>query len=417
MAARSDAITLGPTKPSPRRPPGWRCCGATTTLCAPRVALDESGSGPRGPRYATGGEGEWREDGGAGSGGDGRADAGSRSRGRWAVRRRGEDHWHLLPAVVPAIASAQAGERGLFAARPGRRAWRVSGPASSAAPTTPIRGRFREPVRVQRQLPQARRDDPARLPTPARAAEVALALPANYPTGRLLRYLGRDRCGVSERVDGRTYSAAIRLDGRAAPVVARVAFAPGVARCRVEGAGAPGLVATGQLHDQLPRARAGDRPCALRGAARGNGGARAADRGSFDALVRVIVGQQLAHTHAATLRGRLYARIGTRRATARARPRRPRRWPRWGRANSPRSASQARRAIISSGPRSSASRPRGSSAPSWPRPASAPGRRATCSCATTASPTACRWGMPASPPTSSDSSRGGHPLTGARRWR
>lgn len=58
-----------------------------------------------------------------------------------------------------------------------------------------------------------------------------LALPDDYPIARILRYLGRDRESLSERVEGRIWTGALRL-GDAAAVV-QVELEPGAAHCRL----------------------------------------------------------------------------------------------------------------------------------------------------------------------------------------
>lgn len=154
--------------------------------------------------------------------------------------------------------------------------------------------------------------------------EFALSLPADYPAEHVLRYLGRDRASLTERVEGRTYLAAIRLDATGAPpAVVRVDIGAGAARCRLL-TGAPANPATAELlHDGLTAAlglradparfeahvAASPELAPLIDGQRGLRVPLVAD--PFDGLARAVVGQQITLGFAATLRRRLVERVGT----------------------------------------------------------------------------------------------------------
>jgi len=152
-----------------------------------------------------------------------------------------------------------------------------------------------------------------------------LTLPQNYPTDRIVRYLGRDRQSVTERVAGQVYTTVLRVDdkvSRCAAVPVTVSFAPGVAHCRIAGACALDTAGRAQVHGLLLRilgltndparfeAQIAD-VADLAPLLVGQQGLRVpliAD--PFDALVWAITGQQITLAFAYALRRRLIERIG-----------------------------------------------------------------------------------------------------------
>ena len=70
------------------------------------------------------------------------------------------------------------------------------------------------------------------------ASAFSLSLPPGYRVADVLAYHGRDPLSLSERVEGQTLFKALALPG--GPAVLEVAFADGLARCRVQGAAAGG---------------------------------------------------------------------------------------------------------------------------------------------------------------------------------
>jgi len=152
-----------------------------------------------------------------------------------------------------------------------------------------------------------------------------LALPGDYPIGRILRYLGRDDQSVTEHVAGHTFTTALRLgDGpENSSVTVHVTLRPGIARCEIGASSPLSAPALEQLHERLSGAlgltldparfesRVAD-AAELAPLIAGQRGLRIpliAD--PFDALVRAIIGQQINLAFAATLRRRLIERMGT----------------------------------------------------------------------------------------------------------
>lgn len=152
----------------------------------------------------------------------------------------------------------------------------------------------------------------------------ALTLPADYPTDRILRYLGRDPGSLTERVDGRTYTATFRLNGgstQAENALVRVEFLPGMAKCDMLLGPRGNAAALGKLHEHLLGAlglaidpsRFETQMLAsaeLAPLVEGQRGLRVpliAD--PFDALVWAVVGQQVNLPFAYRLRRRLIARV------------------------------------------------------------------------------------------------------------
>jgi len=156
-------------------------------------------------------------------------------------------------------------------------------------------------------------------------SEFTLTLPQNYPTDRIVRYLGRDRQSVNERVAGQVYTTVLRVDdkvSRCAAVPVTVSFAPGLAHCRIAGACALDTAGRAQVHGLLLRilgltndparfeAQIAD-VADLAPLLVGQQGLRVpliAD--PFDALVWAITGQQITRAFAYALRRRLIERIG-----------------------------------------------------------------------------------------------------------
>jgi len=158
-----------------------------------------------------------------------------------------------------------------------------------------------------------------------------LRLPTNYPIARMLRYLGRDRHRLTERVVGQTYTTLCRcgeVEGTGCLALIHVEFAPGHARCTIEAPATLDPVVSGRLHEQITRTlglthdparfEAQVAACAtfapLLDGQRGLRIPLIAD--PFDAIVRSIVRQQVTRTLAATFRQRLIVRIGAGRVGA-----------------------------------------------------------------------------------------------------
>jgi AraC family transcriptional regulator of adaptative response / DNA-3-methyladenine glycosylase II len=156
------------------------------------------------------------------------------------------------------------------------------------------------------------------------ARSLAFDLPRDYPTQRILRYLGREHDSLTVRVEGRDFATAVRLAGR--PRILRVALRSGDARLELD-TPARGSKAL----------RAGDAAEALAIVRRLLGLARSSDEfelqvGSvpelapllegrrglriplvadpFDGLIWVIVGQQISLPFAYALRRALIEMLG-----------------------------------------------------------------------------------------------------------
>ena len=152
-----------------------------------------------------------------------------------------------------------------------------------------------------------------------------LALPADYQTARILRYLGRDWQSVTDRVEGTTYTTVLRLssDEQADTVaLVRVTLAPGAARCQIICPHALDPHALGQVHDQIIRilgltgdparfeAQTAETPD-LAPLLIGQQGLRVPLlTDPFNALVWAITGQQITLAFTYTLRRRLIERVG-----------------------------------------------------------------------------------------------------------
>lgn len=156
------------------------------------------------------------------------------------------------------------------------------------------------------------------------ARSLAFDLPGDYPTERILRYLGREHDSLTVRVDGRDFATAVRLAGR--PRILRVELRPGVVRLTLDasGRGSSGLRADAAaealaiVRRLLGLARSPDdfelqvgRDAGLAPLLDGRRGLRiplVAD--PFDGLIWVIVGQQISLPFAYALRRALIEMVG-----------------------------------------------------------------------------------------------------------
>lgn len=152
-----------------------------------------------------------------------------------------------------------------------------------------------------------------------------LALPPDYQTERILRYLGRDRQSVTERVGGNTYTTVLRLtdnDQAGTTILVRVTFAPDAAQCELVSPHALDAHALGQAHNQILRtlgltgdptrfeAQLSEAP-GLAPLLTGQQGLRVPlIPDPFNALVWAITGQQITLAFTYTLRRRLIERSG-----------------------------------------------------------------------------------------------------------
>ncbi|MEM7309229.1 MAG: Ada metal-binding domain-containing protein [Planctomycetota bacterium] len=155
-----------------------------------------------------------------------------------------------------------------------------------------------------------------------RSGELALRLPRGYPVEHLLRSLGRDPEGRTERVRGRTLARAIRVDGRPARVT--VELKAGAARGRVEARSRLTPAAVGEAHEVLlrvlgltidpaPFERRARGDVELTRLIEGRRGVRIPQTpNAFEGLVWSIVGQQVNLAFAFTCRNRLIDLAGTR---------------------------------------------------------------------------------------------------------
>jgi len=220
-------------------------------------------------------------------------------------------HFHATPAELLTRARVAAAQRALLH---GRRsvteiAFEVGFDSLSA-----FNQNFRAESGLTPLAYRRLRDEPA----------FSLALPPDYPLAGMLRYLGRDRQSASERVDGRAYAAAVRLDGEpAGAAVVRVDFEPGAARCRIETPTPIEAATVARLHRHLLKTiglavdpsrfevavAASPELAPLIVGRRGLRIPLVAD--PFDGLIWAIAGQQITLAFAATLRRRLIERAGT----------------------------------------------------------------------------------------------------------
>jgi len=151
------------------------------------------------------------------------------------------------------------------------------------------------------------------------ATTFELTLPDDYPLGRILGYLGRDPNSLTERVEGQTCLIAYRAGVK--PVLVRITFDDGTARCEVVVPGAPEPEMMAAIHGRVLatlgltvdparfEAHITSSPdlAPLIDGQRGLRVPLLAD--PFDGLVWAIVGQQINLTFAYTLRRRLIERV------------------------------------------------------------------------------------------------------------
>jgi AraC family transcriptional regulator of adaptative response / DNA-3-methyladenine glycosylase II len=154
----------------------------------------------------------------------------------------------------------------------------------------------------------------------ARAFE--MHLPAGYPVDHLLRSIGRDPDGRTERVRGTTLARALRLDGR--PALALVDLADGRARVRLEARRALAPREVGAAHEALlrlfgltldpaPFERRARRDALIRRLVEPRRGLRIPQTpNAFEGLVWAVVGQQVNLAFAFTCRNRLIDLAGAR---------------------------------------------------------------------------------------------------------
>jgi len=148
-----------------------------------------------------------------------------------------------------------------------------------------------------------------------------ILLPDDYPTARMLRYLGRDANSLTDRVEGNVYTTALRLDGTG--VVMRIVLQPDAARCEIMSPISDGPDTIVEIHARM-LATLGLTVDPLRFESQMLGSPELAplvtdQRGlrvplvadPFDGLVWAIVGQQITLGFAYTLRRRLIERVST----------------------------------------------------------------------------------------------------------
>lgn len=146
------------------------------------------------------------------------------------------------------------------------------------------------------------------------AASFAIHLPKNYPLPHLRRALSRDPHSVTERLDGNTYTAAVRLPGGPAVITLRIA----AGQVEVDSTGAQAaavhqvvvnLLGLDQDADAFSRLA---RKLGLARLVRGREGLRLCQTHSvFEGLLWAIIGQQINFPFACLLRRRLFELAGT----------------------------------------------------------------------------------------------------------
>ncbi len=150
----------------------------------------------------------------------------------------------------------------------------------------------------------------------------ALRLPRGFPLDHVLRAVGRDPAGRTERVQGRTLARALRFGERTALLDVR--FEGETAHARVESAGALAPADAGEAHEALlrllglvvdpaPFERRARADGELRRLIAGRRGLRIPQTASvFEGLVWTIVGQQVNLAFAFAIRNRLIDLAGAR---------------------------------------------------------------------------------------------------------
>lgn len=146
------------------------------------------------------------------------------------------------------------------------------------------------------------------------AASFTIQLPGNYPLPYLRRALSRDPHSVTERLDGGTYTAAVRLPHGPAVITLRLS----ATHIEVEAAGARGaevhqlvigLLGLDQDAEAFSRLA---RKLGLARLVRGREGMRISQTSSvFEGLLWAIIGQQINFPFACLLRRRLFELAGT----------------------------------------------------------------------------------------------------------
>ncbi len=154
------------------------------------------------------------------------------------------------------------------------------------------------------------------------AGTFVLRLPRGFPVDHVLRAIGRDPDGRTERVDGRRLLRAVRLGGK--PALLRVELRGGDLRCVVEARRALGPAEMGAAHATLLRLLGLTvEPAAFEKRARSEPGVRRLIRGRaglripqtpnpYEGLVWAIVGQQVNLAFAFACRNRLIDLAGAR---------------------------------------------------------------------------------------------------------
>jgi AraC family transcriptional regulator of adaptative response / DNA-3-methyladenine glycosylase II len=153
------------------------------------------------------------------------------------------------------------------------------------------------------------------------ASTFIVSLPKDYPAERMLGFLGRDSGSLTDRVDGATWSSAVRL-GATVGAHLRVAIRPGFAQCDVLDPGQVDTAGMGRIyahvmsslgltHDPLRFEAQVDKSPELAPLIQGQRGLRIPMVGQhFDFLAWAIIGQQITLTFAYTLRRRLIELAG-----------------------------------------------------------------------------------------------------------
>jgi len=152
------------------------------------------------------------------------------------------------------------------------------------------------------------------------ASAFRIALPDGYRLGAALGYLGRDPHSLTIQVKGKRFAIGLRLGG--APALLRVELEPGAARAELELPGPVPVDAAARAHAQLlgllgltrdpaPFERRIAESPRLASLIQGREGLRIPQiPDPFDALLWVILGQQITLAFAFTLRRRLVERSG-----------------------------------------------------------------------------------------------------------
>jgi len=227
------------------------------------------------------------------------------ARAGFGVTKLGElarEHFHTTPRVLVARARVDRARGALLATRRPVLAVGLDAGFESASA-------FHENFRAALGLAPG---DYRRM---GREARFALKLPRGFPLDHVLRAVGRDPDGRTERVQGRTLARALRLD--AEPALLTVRFDGDTAEARVESAAPLSPAGVGDAHEALLRVLGlVVDPAPFERRARGDGELKrliAGRRGLripqtpsvFEGLVWTIVGQQVNLAFAFACRNRL----------------------------------------------------------------------------------------------------------------